>query len=79
MKNIPVSFAMGAMSFFLVLASSSFLSTQVSLPHNRKQKKEMMNKVKELLTVNIGDGLRQFITYQRLPSLTSQGIKALQI
>ena len=79
MKNIPVSFAMGAMSFFLVLASSSFLSTQVSLPRNRKQKKEMMNKVKELLSVNIGDGLRQFITYQRLPSLTSQGIKALQI
>lgn len=79
MKNLPVSFAMGAMSFFLVLASSSFLSTQVSLSQNKKSRKEMMNKIKELLTVNIGDGLQQFIISRRLPSLQSQEIKASQI
>jgi hypothetical protein len=79
MKNIPVSFALGAMSFFLVLASSSFLGTQVSLSQNRKEKKETMKKIKELLTVNIGDGLLQFITYQKLPSFQSQEIKVSQI
>jgi hypothetical protein len=79
MKHIPVSFAMGAMSFFLVLASSSLLSTQVSLPQNKKEKKQMMNQVKELLSVNIGDGLLQFITYLKLPSLQSQEIKVSQI
>jgi len=79
MKDIPVSFALGALSFFLVLASSSFLSTQVSLPKNRKQKKQLMKQIKELLTVPIGDGLQQFITFQRLPSLQSQEIRVLQI
>ena len=78
MKDIPVSFALGAFSFFLVLASSSLIGTQLSsLP--KQQKKEMMNQVKELVTVPIGDGLLQFITYLKHPSLQSQEIKVSQI
>jgi len=79
MKDIPVSFALGAFSFFLVLASSSLVGTQVSSFKNKKEKKKIMNQMKELLTVPIGDGLLQFITYLKLPSLQSQEIKVLQI
>ena len=79
MATMPVSFALGALAFFLAVASNSLLSTQAySLP-NKKERKKRMEEVKKLVTVPIGDGLLQFITSRKLPSLTSQEIKVLQI
>ena len=80
MAGIPVSFALGCLSFFLVLASSSLLSIQAySIAKNKQEKKMMMDKIKETLTVPIGDGLLQYISYQKHPSLQSQEIRVSQI
>jgi hypothetical protein len=74
MNTLPVSFALGAMGFFLVQANISLLSTQVySIPNlNKKETKTMINKVKASASIPIGDGLLQFLTYQKLPSFQSQ-------
>ena len=74
MDTLPVSFALGAMSFFLVQANISLLSTQVySIPNqSKKEMKTMLNKVKTSASMPIGAGLLQFTTYQKLPSLKSQ-------
>jgi hypothetical protein len=75
MATIPVSFALGALDFFLVVGSNSLLSTQVYLSSSKKERKKKMEAVKKLATVPIGDGLLQFITSRKLPSLTSREIK----
>jgi hypothetical protein len=73
MNTIPVSFALGALAFFLVQANISLLSTQAySIAKDKKELKEMLNKVKQSVSMPIGDGLLQFITSQRLPSFQSQ-------
>ena len=77
MKNIPVSFALGAMSFFLALATTSLASTNLSLNLKSKEEKEVMKKVSKAVSTPIGDGLQQFVTSLKLPSLASQGIKPL--
>jgi len=79
MATIPVSFALGALAFFLAVGSNCLLSTQASLLTNKKEKKQTMEAIKKLVTVPIGDGLRQFITSRKLPSLTSQEIRVSQI
>jgi hypothetical protein len=79
MATMPVSFALGALAFFLVVGSSSLLSTQASSLPNKKERKETMKAILKLVTVNIGDGLLQFITSRKLPSLQSQEIKVSQI
>ncbi len=74
MATIPVSFALGALAFFLAVGSSSLQSTQASLlPY--KQRKKKMKEIMELISIPIGDGLRQFIISQSHPSLQSQGTK----
>jgi len=76
MSTIPVSFALGAMSFFLVQANISLLSTPLySLEMDKKERQEMMNKVKESVSMPIGGGLLQFITSLSHPSLQSQEMK----
>ena len=74
MNTLPVSFALGAMGFFLVQANISLLSTQVySITDlSKKEMKEMISKVNQSVSMPIGDGLLQFITSQKLPSLQSQ-------
>lgn len=74
MNTLPVSFALGAMGFFLVQANISLLSTQVySIPNlNKKEMKTMINKVKASASIPIGDGLLQFLIYQKHPSFQSQ-------
>ena len=79
MADMPVSFALGALAFFLALATNSLLSTQASSIQNKKEKKMKMEEIKKLVSVPIGDGLLQFITSRKLPSLTSQEIRVLQI
>ena len=74
MSQLPVAFALGALSFFLVLTNISLLSTQVySIPNlNKKKTKMMINKVKASALIPIGDGLLQFITSQKHPSFQLQ-------
>ena len=73
---IPATMALGALSFFLVLASTSLLNSNLSsLPP--KQQMEMMGKINtQMASMNIGAGLQQFITSLQHPSFQSQEIKA---
>ena len=71
---LPATMALGALSFFLVLANISLLGSNLSsLPP-----KEQMTKMKEINTqmasVNIGDGLKQFIISRQHPSFQSPEI-----
>jgi hypothetical protein len=79
MQNLPVSFATGALNFFLALASTSLLSSQISSLQNPKDMKKTVKKIAEQVSTPIGDGLLQFITSRKLPSLQSQGIRVSQI
>jgi len=73
MKQFPASFALGALSFFLVIATKSLSSTVNSLTGQETKKMKMMEERQmQTLISNIGDGLRQFILSQSLPSLQSQ-------
>ena len=68
---LPATMALGALSFFLVLANISLLSSNLySLPPKQQMKmvKEISNK---MATIPIGDGLRQFIISQQHPSFQS--------
>lgn len=71
---LPASMGLGALSFFLVLASTLSLGSSLSsLPP--KQQKEMMKEMnQQMASMNIGDGLRQFITSLQHPSFQSQAI-----
>jgi hypothetical protein len=79
MQNLPVSFATGALNFFLALASTSLLSTQVYSHKNPKAMKKIVRKIADQVSTPIGDGLLQFITSRKLPSLRSQEIRVSQI
>ena len=80
MKNLPVSYALGALSFFLQVGSLLLAGSKpYSLTKTKKQKKEMLKRMSTALSTNIGDGLRLFITSQVHPSLQSQEIKLSQI
>ena len=79
MATMPVSFALGALAFFLAVASNSLLSTQAYSTPNKKERMKKMEAIKKLVSVPIGDGLLQFIICRKLPSLTSREIKVLQI
>ena len=77
MATLPVSFALGALSFFLQTASLHLRGTEIySYPNvTKKRKKEMIEETAKTLLMNIGDGLQQFITSLQHPSLVSQEIK----
>ena len=78
LKDMPAGFAIGALSFFLQVASLSLKSTQTSSQKNLS-KKEMMKMAKEMVFPNTGDGLRLYTSYRKVPSLTLQETKLLQI
>ena len=78
LKEMPAGFAIGALSFFLQVASLSLKGTQTSSQKNLS-KKEIMKMVKETISPAIGDGLRLFTTYRKVPSLTLQETSLLQI
>jgi len=81
--KIPASFALGALSFFLQVASALYLGSMTSSTTDPKEKKKAMTETKKIikktLLDNIGGGLQLFITSRQLPSLQSQEIKLLQI
>jgi len=68
MKEFPVTFALGALSFFLLVGAKSINDTNNSLPEVEMMK---MKKSMKILISNIGDGLQQFTHYQKVPSLAS--------
>ena len=69
MKEFPVAFALGALSFFLAIGNQSLNDTLTS----STSKKTMTNKNQQMetLILSIGDGLQQYIRYQSLPSYQS--------
>jgi hypothetical protein len=85
MERLPVAFAQGALSFFLLQTSSVATSLKPSLDQKTQKLKliEMSKRLKSLVIEkdiqSIGDGLRQFAIYQQHPSLTSQGISVSRI
>ncbi|NBW16284.1 MAG: hypothetical protein EBR82_50720 [Caulobacteraceae bacterium] len=87
MEKLPVAFALGAVSFFLLQTSLLIKSSQDYSNKNPKMKmkefmkmeRNQMNKVIENNSVNIGGGLLQFIVSRQLPSLQSTGISVSQI
>ena len=80
MKNLPVSYALGALSFFLQVGNSLLLGSEAySQAKTKKQKKEILKKISTNLSMSTGDGLLLFITSQVHPSLQSQEIKLSQI
>lgn len=81
-KNLPISFAFGATSFFLQVGNSFIQGSKIYSDPNLKdpKKKEQLLKRKlEETSSRIGDGLELFITLRQLPSFQSQEIKLLQI
>ena len=68
---LPATIALGALSFFLALGNIFLLGSNLSsLPPKEQMKivKEMSNKMGSM---NIGDGLAQFIIYRQHPSYQS--------
>ena len=78
LKHIPAGFALGALSFFLQVATLSLKNTQTS-SQKPLSKQEIMKMAKEIVSPAIGDGLRLYTSYRKVPSLTSQETKLLQI
>jgi len=68
MNKFPVSFALGALSFFLVVGTKFLNDTSNSLTEMERMK---MTKRIQTLTSSIGGGLQQFILSQSLPSYQS--------
>ncbi len=73
---IPASIALGALSFFLVLANSSLIGSSLSSLPPKQAMKEMEKMNKQMASMSIGAGLLQFITSQVHPSFQSQEIEA---
>jgi len=73
---IPASIALGALSFFLVLANSSLIGSSLSSLPPKQAMKEMEKMNKQMASMSIGGGLLQFITSQVHPSFQSQEIEA---
>ena len=78
LKHIPAGFALGALSFFLQVATLSLKNTQTS-SQKPLSKQEIMKMAKEIVSPAIGDGLRLYTSYRKVPSLTLQETKLLQI
>jgi len=72
MSQLPVAFALGALSFFLVLTNTLLVSTNLSLNPKIKKEMKMIKILNKVGSPAIGDGLLQFITSQKHPSFQLQ-------
>ena len=70
LKHMPAGFALGALGFFLQVATLSLKGTQIS-SNKPLTKKEMMNLAKQIILPVTGVGLPHSISSQKVPSLTS--------
>ncbi len=71
LSNIPASIGLGALSFFLVLATYYSASSSLSSLPPKQQMTEVKKMNKEMASINIGDGLLRFITSLQHPSYQS--------
>lgn len=74
-KNLPVNYALGALSFFLATASG-YLT--ITAPYSTKTEEIMLNKLTEMnlsLLKSIGAGLQSFMHYPKQAFSLSQGTK----
>jgi hypothetical protein len=71
LSNIPASIGLGALSFFLVLATYYSASSSLSSLPPKQQMMEVEKMNKEMASVNTGDGLLRFITSLQHPSYQS--------
>ena len=69
---IPASMALGALSFFLVVGTTFSVGSNLSSLEGVEAMKTIKEMNKQMASMNIGDGLRLFITSLQHPSLTSQ-------
>ena len=79
-ENLPVTYALGALSFFLQVGSLFLAGSELySQAKTKKEKTAILKNLTTSLSTSIGDGLQLFTTSQVHPSLTSQGLKLSQI
>jgi hypothetical protein len=78
LKDMPAGFALGALGFFLQVATLSLKNTKTS-SQKTLSKQEITKIVKETTFLGIGDGLQLFTSSRKVPSLTLQETKLLQI
>jgi len=71
---IPASMALGALGFFLVVGTTFSLGSNLSSLDPKLAMKEMKKLNTQMASMNIGDGLLQFITSLQHPSFQSQAI-----
>ena len=76
LSALPATMALGALSFFLVLANSSLIGSSLSSQPPKQQMEVMKKLTSKIASMNIGDGLQQFITSLQHPSFQSPEIKA---
>jgi len=74
LSSLPASMALGALSFFLVVGTSFSLGSSLSSLPPKEQMTIMKKMNKQMASMNIGDGLAQYIIYQQHPSYQSQGM-----
>ena len=73
---LPVTMSLGGISFFLALANTSLIGSNLSSLSPKQQMTVMKEMTKQMASMNIGAGLQQFIISQVLPSFQSPEIKA---
>jgi len=72
--DFPISMALGALSFFLLIGSKCLNNINHYLENQTQLQKNMSKQMDQLLS-NIGDGLAQYIDSRKHPSLISQETK----
>jgi hypothetical protein len=71
---LPASMALGALSFFLVVGTSFSLGSSLSSLPPKEQMMRIKEMNQQMASMNIGDGLLQYITSQVHPYYQSQGM-----
>lgn len=69
---LPATMALGALTFFLTLANTSLIGSNLSSLSPKQQMIAMKEITNKMTSMNIGAGLQQFIISQTLPSFKSQ-------
>lgn len=73
---LPASMCLGTLSFFLLVGTSFSLGSSLSSLPAKEQMMKVKEMNKQMASMNIGDGLLQFITSQIVPSYQSPEMKA---
>ena len=72
LSSLPASMALGSLAFFLVVGTSFSLGSSLSSLPPKEQMMRINEMNKQMASMNIGDGLAQYIIYQQHPSYRSQ-------